>query len=272
MLLLPHILFFRSTASPILGGNSVDSQTKFPFTVSLREGNTPDTHFCGGSIISKSLILTAAHCTQGRNIKDLRVAVNAYNFDKESAVSFYSVIRVFDAGFVAPSNSSGPFFLENDMAILQLKNEIVGEFQRVQLSSEFIDGGKTVYAVGWGITEDLTAPGDQLAARILQEITLPAVSADRCNMLYKNLTNSKGASMFPRGLSPDVFCAGGEIGKDTCTMDSGGPVFIKSNGSFQQVGIVSGSGSRICGTRLPSFFTRSNITKLMKDHELKLKK
>lgn len=38
---------------------------QFPYQVSLRRGPKQNQHFCGGSIISDRVILSAAHCTQG---------------------------------------------------------------------------------------------------------------------------------------------------------------------------------------------------------------
>jgi secreted trypsin-like serine protease len=59
--------------------------------------------------------------------------------------------------------------------------------------------------------------------------------------------------------SSDRFCAGGEIGKDTCRGDSGGGAFLGNkfdpDGPLYLIGIVS-SGSRFCGAGKPRGFTR----------------
>ena len=62
------------------------------------------------------------------------------------------------------------------------------------------------------------------------------------------------------------FCAGGEIGKDSCRGDSGGGVFMRKGGQKAQVkgknippwylvGIVS-FGSRDCGNGSAGIYTR----------------
>lgn len=50
-----------------------------------------------------------------------------------------------------------------------------------------------------------------------------------------------------------MFCAGGEIGFDSCKGDSGGP--LVANGL--QIGIVS-AGPQECGTEMPGVYT--NLT------------
>ena len=46
----------------IIGGEDVNDPKKFPWMVQIYTGNGG---FCGGSIISKRAILTAAHCVKG---------------------------------------------------------------------------------------------------------------------------------------------------------------------------------------------------------------
>ena len=48
----------------IVGGEVVDI-TEHPWTVSLRNVVVGISHFCGGSILNREWILTAAHCLDG---------------------------------------------------------------------------------------------------------------------------------------------------------------------------------------------------------------
>lgn len=62
----------RVFGTPILGGVDAEER-KYKYQVSLQEIGRKNEHFCGGSIISESWILTAAHCVDnGRVQKDLK--------------------------------------------------------------------------------------------------------------------------------------------------------------------------------------------------------
>jgi len=57
-------LFQRKVQGRIVGGTR-SGPNQFPYTVSIRAYNGSSTSFCGGSMISSTYILTAAHCTRG---------------------------------------------------------------------------------------------------------------------------------------------------------------------------------------------------------------
>ena len=56
---------------------------------------------------------------------------------------------------------------------------------------------------------------------------------------------------------PSQLCAGGELGKDSCRGDSGGPLLIQKEADmpWYVIGIVS-FGSKECGSGRPAVYTR----------------
>lgn len=59
----------------IIGGVKTDIDS-VPYVVLIRQRKI---HYCGGSIISKDWVLTAAHCTQAGTPEDYKVRVGSRN-------------------------------------------------------------------------------------------------------------------------------------------------------------------------------------------------
>ena len=99
----------------IVGGENAVSQT-WGWAASLRY-TTTNSHFCGGSIISASHILTAAHCAQ--RILSPSSAIVAVGSIFLSSISQQKSIEKI---FIHPNYSSAT--LVNDIAILKLSSPI----------------------------------------------------------------------------------------------------------------------------------------------------
>lgn len=141
--------------SRIVGGSTA-ADNAFPYEVSLRINNQ---HSCGGSVISKWSILTAAHCIYGNNRP--MTAVVGTNKLSSNGVE-YQVVR----GTYHPSYD--PQTLWNDVAILRVGTEISFELVAIQilnvsvvvgqpvtqviLSSEYPADGSIATLSGWGTT------------------------------------------------------------------------------------------------------------------------
>ncbi len=88
--------------------------------------------------------------------------------------------------------------------------------------------GDTIYAVGWGYTEN----SKNQASRFLMQVDLIVQRKDTCLIQYDDL---------------DQFCAGNILKKkDTCNGDSGGPLLKKVNNRWTLMGVVS-NGDVSCG-------------------------
>merc|ERR1719300_1488431 len=119
--------------------------------------------------------------------------------------------------------------------------------------------------VGWGYTEydpsgqlDKTDVEDVKAPSAKQQrLGLPVLSSEQCKRKWKFFTPTESQ-----------ICAGGELGKDSCKGDSGGPLFLSQvknrnigeptlDGTepWYLMGIVS-FGSRRCGSGKPGVYTR----------------
>lgn len=95
-------------------GGAAASIGQFPYQVSLRKNNGT-THFCGGSIITKRFILTAAHCTQGPSSKPQNVQIVVGTHLRSSGGTCYALNQIVNHPEYKAETK------ENDIAVLRTK-------------------------------------------------------------------------------------------------------------------------------------------------------
>ncbi|KAF7711965.1 serine protease 27-like [Silurus meridionalis] len=207
----------------IVGGQS-SSEGGWPWQVSLQ---SPDYngHFCGGTLINKDFVLTAAHCFSST----ISSAVTVY-LGKQTLTGSNpnQITRGVTQVIVHPSYNSAT--QNNDIALLRLKSSVnfTDYIRPVCLAgqgSSFPDK-TSCWITGWGSI----ASGVQLPAPgVLQEAMVPTVNTQICDFLL-----GFGS------ITPNMMCAGYyQGGKDTCQGDSGGPLVTKQGAVWVQAGITS---------------------------------
>jgi trypsin len=191
----------------IVGGQQADIE-QFPFTASVR---IYDQHICGGSILSSTTVLTAAHCVYGMDWSQYSVRVgNSYH---ASGTSY----RVSE---VRMNHYYNPDTLDSDVAILKLAGPLAfsSRVQPISLARTAIPVGSTAWVSGWGaLSEGGQSPSS------LRAVDVAILSATNCNSAY-------GTGV----ITPKMICAQ-TPGHDSCQGDSGGPLVVGD----RQVGIVS---------------------------------
>ncbi|XP_066971123.1 serine proteinase stubble-like isoform X2 [Macrobrachium rosenbergii] len=182
--------------------------------------------FCGGSLIDRTHILTAAHCVAHMSqvdIQNLRVRLGAHNIrQQERTVQEYKVARV------VRHKDYDSRRLYNDVAMLTLETAVRynSKVRPVCLdSSSNTYEGDMVTVAGWG---SMYEGGPQPST--LYNVKLRVWSNEECRVKYG------GAA--PGGIVSSYLCAG-QDGKDSCQGDSGGPLVKQIGGVWTQVGIVS---------------------------------
>ncbi|XP_026480939.1 trypsin 5G1-like [Ctenocephalides felis] len=215
----------------IVGGEDVDIST-CGWQVSFHNKNG---HFCGGSIIGKEWILTAAHCVTKyeNNIEGLKVRVGSNVHNKGGRL--YDIIEIKKH----PRYSDRTKY-DFDVALLRIAKPIaytactVVPVTLAETGKE-VPEGALVSVTGWGATM-IGGPGSTQ----LKAVKVPIVSNEECNKNYTIPGSLKD------NISDSMFCAGfPEGGKDSCQGDSGGPVVDENR---VQVGIVSwGEGCALAG-------------------------
>nr|AXY94763.1 trypsin-like proteinase T2a precursor [Galleria mellonella] len=213
----------------IVGGEET-AVNEYPMMVALVHSRTAEME-CGGVIIDKRYVLTAAHCLDGQQISNLAVVVGEHNVDTgdSPATRGYIIMDVI----IHPQYSSSSY--TNDIAIVVLDQDIefgplVGP---VCLPFKFADddmAGDTVTVLGWG-TLFIGGP----VSKVLRQADLDVISQDQCQAKYQALDSSQICTYTP--------------GKDACQLDSGGPLLYTdpATGLLFNVGVVS--QGRLCASR-----------------------
>lgn len=203
------------------------TQGNWPFMAALvsRNVNAYDGQFCGASFIGERYVLTAAHCVEGNGREDLDVVIGVSNLSASQAAQHrYAVENIYVHQYYIPNPIS------NDIAIIELVDKPSESV--VNLADAYMRGnvndGQMLTVMGWG---DQDASDDYSSKSELYQVDVPLVNQYECNSVPHNGYASIGS---------DAFCAGyRDGGYDSCQGDSGGPIVVSTNGTYEQLGIVS---------------------------------
>lgn len=217
----------------VVGG--IDANvTNYPFfvflSISRPDAATGGTRrvACGGTLIHKDVVLSAAHCfdQQPASGGNVAVVVNATKF-QNSPNGFY---RTANKVVIHPDYRRSTF--RNDLALVHLTSP-VEEVTPVSLNRNRLipERDDTVQVVGLGIMEE----GRPAFPENLQMVELQTVHSTTCQA-------QNGGNIL---VEPDTQLCASASGKDSCQGDSGGPLLIQRASStggaaeFEQVGVVS---------------------------------
>ncbi|CAH2230283.1 jg20031 [Pararge aegeria aegeria] len=99
-----------------------------------------------------------------------------------------------------------------------------------------------LFVAGWGAVSEIRP-----FSEIKLYTSLPYVSHKRCQSDFNTL---QGSLIWEKQI-----CAGGELDKDTCKGDSGGPLMYENENVHEVIGVVS-FGLLQCGIKKPSVYTK----------------
>jgi len=241
-----------SSSDRIVGGKEVNPKHKLPYQVLVSPCNKQgQCLMCGGTILNKRYVVTAAHCLYGgsdlMSLKDgakFRVMLGEHDHCKANP-SFVLASAVHKHPNFDINSPSG----DNDIAILKLAKDLTfsDKIKPVCLPTSATKdySGKASTISGWGGTKAFTPmnPVDQPRQCALKEAIV--------NIL--KTTDKKCSDFIGDASSTTQLCAWAK-GKDACQGDSGGPLTVAENGKYVLLGVVSfGSG---CATEHPGVYAR----------------
>lgn len=213
--------------SPYIVGGEPAPDGQWPFMVSIRYAGAGayDGHFCGGSLVRKNVVLTAAHCVKFEEPESIEVFIGSNKLSgsaEGAAVSVKKIITHAGFDFTHMSNDVALLFLDRpvDYPIVPLIND-------EQMNA--LAQGDTFLVAGWGNMN----PDEPLFPNDLQQVEIEYVDQNVCQDAYEKIYGAGS-------VDETMVCAGSyQGGKDSCHGDSGGPLVMSTEEGIFQVGIVS---------------------------------
>nr|CAD7415666.1 unnamed protein product [Timema cristinae] len=223
------------TPDPRIIGGASAARGQFPWQAYLILGGSG---LCGGSIISSTWILTAAHCLQGFDTFSVTLGATSRAVPQIGSHTQVSRLAIIHAQY------SG-IFIRNDIGLIRLDSAVA--FSDVitpvrlpswsQSTNTFVNLPATVSGFG------LTVGGGSTASATLNYADVTIIA------------NSVCSRSFPLNLRDSNICTS-DARSGPCNGDSGGPLVIQeADGFFTEVGIVS-FGTRDCPAGSPAAFVR----------------
>ncbi|NXD87770.1 GRAA protein, partial [Halcyon senegalensis] len=217
----------------IIGGAEVAPHSRPFMAIISKKGKI----ICGGALIKKNWVLTAAHC----DVDGGEVILGAHSQKaREREKQFFQIAEKFPHPCYCPRRK------ENDIMLLQLKKraKLNKAVQLIPLPTSDDDPkpGTTCAVAGWGQTHNrIRKPSDTL-----REVNVTIISRKICNDNNHYKKNPL--------ITDNMICAGSKNGgKDSCFGDSGGP--LRCNNVMR--GITAFGKENTCGTvDGPGVYTR----------------
>nr|XP_020861053.1 ovochymase-2 [Phascolarctos cinereus] len=216
----PRFLFTR-----IVGGQPAAARS-WPWQVSLQIAAE---HLCGGTVIGKSWVVTAAHCFNDKKqyVSVWMVIAGVHDLTERNNQQRRSIKDIL----IHPAFDRTT--MDYDIALLQVAepfqfNRYVRPVCLPEKGQEIPSSGMCV-VTGWGSDHP-----DGEKSNKLQQLEVPILDSDVCQEYYQNLSV---------GVSQRMFCAGfpSKADKDSCSGDSGGPLVcsLEDSGLYALFGITS---------------------------------
>ncbi|XP_076314697.1 serine protease 27-like [Tachypleus tridentatus] len=243
----------RPTAKPqnrIIGGQEA-LYGEFPWQAHIKIIRQQ----CGGALVSKEFVVTAAHCVYKTRLHDITVVLGVYDIQDQRYQSlppqYFSVrqIRIQPRFRFSASNPD-----RYDVALLRLDRPVYFQdhvlpicLPPFNMSFEGMSGIIT----GWGKTD--SALSNRYGTQVLHKVEVPVIQNKDCELWHR----SRGINI---RIYSEMMCAGYEQGlKDACVGDSGGPFVMYLNNQWTLAGIIS-AGFGCAESRQPGIYHRVSST------------
>lgn len=219
----------------VVGGNVASQATYDQYFKAVASLQIQGSHFCGGTLIAKNLVLTAAHCLadfpRSAILNQVEVVLGSATLRSRAGAEVFRVASYqIEPRYDAQNN-------QYDIAIINLQGESKLTPAPLNIDNALPAAGTTTYVAGWGVTRE----NGNISAS-MKYAPLSAISNEQCASVYGSSIYSGNVCAYANGV-------------DACQGDSGGPLFSFDGQKLTVVGVVSyGYG---CARRgVPGVYTR----------------
>ncbi|KTF73432.1 hypothetical protein cypCar_00046760, partial [Cyprinus carpio] len=187
----------------IVGGGDATAGD-WPWQVSIHTVN--DNHICGGTLITKDWVLSAAHCFLEYGYSYIKMYFGRLSQSDKNPNVTSGPIR---AKQIINHSDFDNVTYDNDIALIQLSSSVTfSDYIRpvcLAAAGSVFGGGTESWVTGWGLLQ----PESTQFPDTLQEVMIPIVSNSACANAYKGINIS---------ITSNMICAGllNQGGKDAC--------------------------------------------------------
>ncbi|GAB0100224.1 Chymotrypsin-2 [Sergentomyia squamirostris] len=183
----------------VVGGETaIDGSAPYQVSLQGRFG-----HSCGGALIDKNWVLTAAHCVQGADLSSMSILAGTNDLTK-GGVRYYLKQTFMHSRYNKPN-------FANDVALIKLNSSVTfsDRVKAIDYDYRAVPNGAVIRLTGWG---RLSAGGQ--IPNLLQSINLTYVNHEECQ------------AFFGPNSSVDIghLCTFNRKGQGACNGDSGSPL------------------------------------------------